>query len=79
LEAILHDLDAFAREASLASRLADVGDQLRAWREGDQKAGRLAADSLDQLEGVLQDLPSSADAVRSAVLTLISALPESPE
>lgn len=69
------DLQGLVEEAGLASRLADIGERLRRWREGEDEAGGLAADALDQLAGVLGDLQIDLPRIRDGVNYLLQKLP----
>jgi hypothetical protein len=48
-------LDYLAQNGALVARLASVSDKLVLWRDGDEQAGRIAADALDQLDGLLAE------------------------
>ncbi|HVV75982.1 MAG TPA: hypothetical protein VHC43_08085 [Mycobacteriales bacterium] len=69
------DLNGFAEEAALAARLADQSERLEAYRGGDEAAGVLAVDALDQLEGILGDLERDLPRLRAAVAHLVANLP----
>lgn len=68
-----------AEEGSLAARLADVAEHLDAWRAGDEHAGRIAADSLDQLLGLLPDLVATFERLRVVLPVVLADLPNFPE
>lgn len=78
-EAALRELAGYRDLALLACRLADVEAHVREWLSGDETAGVLAADALDQLTGLLDDLPSVARDVAEAVEGLLKVLPPRPE
>jgi len=69
------ELSGFADEGALAARLADQSELLTAFRGGDEAAGALAADALDQLEGILGDLERDLPRLRAAVAYLLAHLP----
>ena len=77
LESAQSVLDAFARDAALMASLAGVSGQLRAWGSGDTTAGLLAADALDQLEGLIAE--SEFLQVRETVTSLLRALPRASD
>lgn len=66
-------------DAALAARLAGVGAELDRWESGDQDAGVLAADALDQLLGIVPDLVSSLEQLRALVPAALADLPVFPE
>ena len=72
-------LQGFCEDAALAARLADVERNLSAWSEGDDQAGLLAADALDQLHGVLPDLARTAAELHKLIPALLAQLPAPPE
>jgi hypothetical protein len=73
------DLAHVAEEASLAARLADVETHLGNWEGGDEQAGVLAADALDQLAGLLPDLISTLQRLHLSIPLALSELPSFPE
>lgn len=66
-------------EGALAVRLADVAEYLEGWRAGDQDAGVIAADSLDQLLGLLPELVATFEQLRVALPAVLADLPDIPE
>lgn len=73
------DLAHLVKEASLAARLADVETHLDRWEGGDEQAGGLAADALDQLVGLLPDLMSTCQRLQLSIPVALSELPSFPE
>jgi hypothetical protein len=66
-------------DAELVARLADVESHVAAWFEGDEQAGLLAADALDQLHGILPDLGRVVYELHDRIPQLLSDLPAPPE
>ncbi len=73
------NLGLVAEEGALAARLADVAEHIDGWRAGDQDAGLIAADSLDQLLGLLPDLVTTFDRLRVVLPAVLADLPDFPE
>lgn len=78
-EAIEQLLNGLSGDLGLASRLASVSPQLEAWRAGDKVAGLVAADALDQLEGLVNDLVAELREFQRLLPALLGDLPEPPE
>lgn len=79
LSDLRNSLDHVAEEGGLAARLADVGEHLEGWRAGDHDAGAIAADSLDQLLGLLPDLVATFEQLRAVLPAVLADLPDFPE
>ncbi len=69
------NLQGFAAAAATMARLAKIDDHLTRWTGGDHQAGVLAADALDQLDGLLSD---DLAPTRKAVVLLLQRLPPPP-
>jgi hypothetical protein len=76
---VVQRLDGLRQDAALAGRLADVRDHLLAWEGGDEDAGVLAANALEQLHGVLTDLGPLVGAVLRDCEAMLAVLPPAPE
>ena len=69
----------FAQGGALAGRLADVDELLSAWQAGDIHAGAVAADALDQMEGLLPDLTSTLERLSRLLPVVLQEMPPTPQ
>ncbi len=68
-----------AQDGALAGRLADVDELLSAWQCGDIHAGAVAADALDQLEGLLPDLVRTLEGLSGLLPVVLKEMPPAPQ
>jgi len=73
------DLICVAEEAAHAARLATVDEHLDNWVKGSAEDGLIAADALDQLEGVCGDLIAALERLRGVLPVVLEGLPHPPE
>jgi len=59
------------------ARLAGVDELLGRWAAGDEQAGRLAADALDQLDDLLAEVATVAASLHEHIEQLLQELPPS--
>lgn len=69
----------FAQEGALAGPLANVDELLLAWQDGDIHAGAVAADALDQLEGLLLGLISTLKELSGLLPVVLQEMPPTPQ